>query len=32
MGLDYSLIGVTNRDGKLFLSQATAKDADKGNG
>jgi len=30
MGLDYSLIGVTNRDGKLFLSQATAKDADKG--
>ncbi len=30
MGLDYSLIGVTNRQGKLFVSQATAKDADKG--
>ena len=30
MGLDYSLIGVENRGGKLFVSQATAKDADKG--
>lgn len=30
MGLDYSLIGVTNRGGKLFVSQSTAKDADKG--
>ena len=30
MGLDYSLIGVTNRGGKLYISQATAKDADKG--
>ncbi|MDI1240999.1 MAG: glycoside hydrolase 43 family protein [bacterium] len=30
MGLDYSLIGVENRSGKLFVSQATAKDADKG--
>lgn len=31
MGIDYSLIGVTHRNGKLFVSQATAKDADKGN-
>jgi len=31
MGLDYSYIGVTNRSGKLFISQAIAKDADKGN-
>ncbi|MFL6468392.1 MAG: glycoside hydrolase 43 family protein [Pyrinomonadaceae bacterium] len=30
MGLDYSLIGVTNRQSKLFISQSTAKDADKG--
>src|SRR5687767_10856726 len=30
MGLDYSLVGVTNKGGKLFISQATAKDADKG--
>ncbi len=30
MGLDYSLIGVENRGGRLFISQATAKDADKG--
>ncbi|MBK9719984.1 MAG: hypothetical protein IPO78_00005, partial [Saprospiraceae bacterium] len=30
MGLDYSLIGVTNRGGKTYISQATAKDADKG--
>jgi beta-xylosidase len=31
MGLDYSYIGITNRDGKLYISQATSKDADKGN-
>jgi beta-xylosidase len=30
MGLDYSLLGVTNRGGKTYISQATAKDADKG--
>ena len=30
MGLDYSLIGVTNKQGKLYTSQSTAKDADKG--
>lgn len=30
MGIDYSLIGVTNRGGKMHISQATAKDADKG--
>ena len=30
MGLDYSLIGVTSRGGKIYISQATAKDADKG--
>jgi beta-xylosidase len=30
MGLDYSMIAVTNRDGKLFIDQATAKDAEKG--
>ena len=30
MGIDYSLIGVTNRGGKMFISQATVKDADKG--
>ena len=30
MGLDYSYIGVTNKNGKLFIAQATAKDADKG--
>ena len=30
MGLDYSLIGVSRRDGKLYILQATAKDADKG--
>ena len=29
MGLDYSYIGVTNKNGKLFIAQATAKDADK---
>ena len=31
MGLDYSYIGVTNKDGKLYVAQASAKDADKGN-
>ncbi|HLA94441.1 MAG TPA: glycoside hydrolase 43 family protein, partial [Pyrinomonadaceae bacterium] len=30
MGLDYSLLGVTYKGGKLFVSQATSKDADKG--
>lgn len=30
MGLDYSMIAVTNRDGKLFINQANAKDAEKG--
>ncbi len=30
MGLDYSLIGLTNRGGKLYVSQASAKDADRG--
>jgi beta-xylosidase/acetyl esterase/lipase len=30
MGLDYSLLGVTNKLGKLYVTQATAKDADKG--
>jgi beta-xylosidase len=29
MGLDYSYIGVTFRDGKLYLTQASDKDADK---
>ena len=29
MGIDYSYIGVTNKNGKLYLSQSTAKDADK---
>lgn len=31
MGLDYSYLGVTNTGGNLYISQATAKDADKGN-
>ncbi|HSK70865.1 MAG TPA: glycoside hydrolase 43 family protein [Pyrinomonadaceae bacterium] len=31
MGLDYSYLGVTNKNGKLYISQATVKDADKGN-
>lgn len=31
MGLDYSYIGVTNKGGKLYIAQASAKDADKGN-
>lgn len=30
MGIDYSLIGIVNRGGKLYVSQSTAKDADKG--
>ncbi len=30
MGLDYSYIGVTNKNGKLYVAQAGAKDADKG--
>lgn len=30
MGLDYSLIGVTRRDGKSYISQATVKDAFNG--
>ncbi len=29
MGLDYSYIGVSFKDGKLYVAQATAKDADK---
>ena len=29
MGLDYSYLGVTFRNGRLYLAQATAKDADK---
>ena len=31
MGLNYSYLGVTYKNGKLFISQSTAKDADKGN-
>jgi beta-xylosidase len=31
MGIDYSYIGVTNKSGKLYVAQSTAKDADKGN-
>ncbi|MBS1794424.1 MAG: glycoside hydrolase 43 family protein [Acidobacteria bacterium] len=30
MGLDYSYAGVTNKDGRLYVAQAGAKDADKG--
>jgi beta-xylosidase len=30
MGLDYSLLGVTRRDGKNYISQSTAKDAFNG--
>ena len=30
MGMDYSYLGVNNRQGKLFISQATAKNADNG--
>ena len=29
MGLDYSYIGVSFKDGKLYVAQATAKDADQ---
>ena len=31
MGLDYSYLGVTSKDGKLYVAQSTAADADKGN-
>jgi beta-xylosidase len=30
MGLDYSYIGVTHKNDKLYVAQATARDADKG--
>lgn len=30
MGLDYSYIGVTSKDGKLYVAQAGAREADKG--
>lgn len=30
MGIDYSLLGITNRGGKMYISQSTSKDADKG--
>jgi beta-xylosidase len=30
MGLDYSYVGVTHKNGKLYVAQAGAKDADKG--
>ncbi len=30
MGIDYSVLGLTNRGGKIYVSQATAKNADKG--
>jgi beta-xylosidase len=30
MGLNYAHLSVTNKNGKLWVSQATAKDADKG--
>ena len=30
MGLDYSYIGVTTKNGKFYVAQAGAKDADKG--
>lgn len=30
MGLDYSYLGVTNKQNKLYISRSTAKDADKG--
>ena len=29
MGFDYSYVGVTNKGNKLYVAQATAKDADK---
>ncbi len=31
MGIDYSYLGVTNKNGKLYIAQATAREADKGN-
>ena len=31
MGLDYSYLGVSNKGGKLSVSQSTVNDADKGN-
>ena len=31
MGMDYAYIGVTGKGGKLFVAQAMAKEADKGN-
>lgn len=31
MGLDYSYLGVTNKGGKLLVSQGSAQNADKGN-
>ncbi len=31
MGMDYSDIGASYKNGKLYISQSTAKDADKGN-
>ena len=30
MGFDYTYLSVTNRSGKLYISQVTAKDAEKG--
>lgn len=30
MGLDYSYIGVTNKNGQLYIAQAIAKNADRG--
>lgn len=31
MGMDYSYVGATNKTGKLYIAQAGARDADKGN-
>lgn len=31
MGLDYSYLGITNKDGKFYISHSWVKDADKGN-
>ena len=30
MGMDYSLLGITRRDGQTYVAQSTARDADKG--
>lgn len=30
MGMDYSYLGITYKNGRMFISQTTAKDADKG--